>query len=353
MDLLRGVKNGNSVSGKERNHLFMNVAGKEFVEFSGLSGLDHLADARAVAALDYDRDGWTDFAVVNANTPLFQLFRNQMAASPGASAARHGMLALRFVGANKAAQSAVGKSNRDGYGAVVELRVAGATLLREHRAGEGLAAQSSATELVGLGDATQVDELRVRWPSGRVQTRVEIPAFSLVTIYEDAAESPDGSGFALEPYLRSPRVATAPQTARGQRLLLRAGNGHEGGAPIRLLTTMATWCEVCRGELDQVALLKRTFSADQLDLIGVPVDEDDDSDVLAAYRREHAPAYLLLEPLSDAERADVKKAVVDGLWIDVLPATIVTDREGRVLHTQAKVPSVSQVRRLLLAVSGS
>ncbi len=323
------------------------------MELSALSGLDDPADARAVAALDYDRDGWIDFAVVNANTPLFQLFRNRLAELPGAEAARHGMLALRFVGGNKSARSAAGKSNRDGYGAVVELRVAGATLLREHRAGEGLAAQSSSTLLVGLGRATQVDELHVRWPSGFVQTRARIPAFSLVTIYEDPIESPDGSGFAVEPYLRTAGGAATAQTSSSRRLLLGAGDSDGSGAPIRVLTTMATWCATCRGELGQVAMLRRAFPADQLELIGVPVDVDDDSEVLAAYRREQAPAYRLLDPLSDAVRADVKDVVVDELWLDVLPATIVTDREGHVLHTQAKVPSVSQVRRLLRAVNGS
>jgi len=72
------LQSGASFSGHERNHVFLNQNGDDYVDVSGISGLDHPGDSRAFAVLDFDRDGWQDLAVVNANAPLFQLFRNRM-----------------------------------------------------------------------------------------------------------------------------------------------------------------------------------------------------------------------------------------------------------------------------------
>ena len=78
------------------------------------------------------------------------------------------MIAVRFVGGNHRARPGTGTSNRDGYGARVEVVVDGTTLLREHRCGEGLAAQNSATMLVGIGAHPAAESVTVRWPSGVV-----------------------------------------------------------------------------------------------------------------------------------------------------------------------------------------
>ena len=71
-----------SLNGNERNHYFANrpsSGGRSFEDISALSGLDNPADSRGFAVLDYDRDGWQDIALVNANQPLFNLYHNEMA----------------------------------------------------------------------------------------------------------------------------------------------------------------------------------------------------------------------------------------------------------------------------------
>ncbi len=121
-----------SLSGKERNHYFANRGGREFADISALSGLDNIADSRGWALLDYDRDGWQDVALVNANEPLFDLYHNTMPAA----GLRGGMIAVRFVGGNKtSAPSAM--TGRDGYGAVITAALGDITLTREHRCGDG------------------------------------------------------------------------------------------------------------------------------------------------------------------------------------------------------------------------
>ena len=204
---------------------------------------------------------------------------------------------------------------------------------------------------MGLGAHGEADGLRVRWPSGRVQERTErVPAWSLVTVYEDASESPDGSGFEVEPY----RVASAPPIENDReplRLPSELAQRPQSSA-LQLWTTMASWCEVCKGELPQIALLRNVFDDDELALYGVPVDQDDDTGILNAYQRENEPAYELLEPLSSETHSEIGTLVREQIWIEALPATLVTDPSGRVLHVQVGLPSVSDVRRWLATVIG-
>ena len=187
---------GASLSGYQRNRLFLNVEGRDFIDLSGLSAADSPADGRAFATLDFDRDGRIDLAIVNANEPLCELFANR-------SKAGH-ILALRFVGGNERDEVSREWSVRDGYGVSVEVDVGGKTLLREHRAGEGFSAQNSATLIVGLGAHLRADAVRVRWPSGRTQRTTDVEAGVLLTAYENSRHSPTGAAFVTAPYYVPP-----------------------------------------------------------------------------------------------------------------------------------------------------
>ena len=168
-----------SLSGNERNRLFLNQSGKQFSDASLLSGLDHPGDGRSVVILDYDRDGWPDIASVNSNAPKLNLYRNRIGdrATPGRT-----FIALRFEGGGE------GLSNRDGVGTKVWIEIGDRTLLRETHCGEGFAAQNSTTLLVGLGNAKEITSLRARWPSGREQTHGKLPAGQVVTLVENPDE---------------------------------------------------------------------------------------------------------------------------------------------------------------------
>lgn len=179
---------GAGLGSHQRNRLFLNIEdGRDFLDISGLSAADSPGDGRAFATLDFDRDGRTDLALVNANEPLCQLFANRSTAGQ--------MLALRFVGGNDRADASDKWSARDGYGTQVEVYIGEKLLLREHRAGEGFSAQNSATLITGLGTHQQVDTIRIRWPSGRVQTIEDIAANTLLTVYENPQHSPTGEAF--------------------------------------------------------------------------------------------------------------------------------------------------------------
>jgi hypothetical protein len=190
-----------SLNGNERNHYFANRSGRTFVDISGISGLDNPADSRGFAVFDYDRDGWQDVALVNANQPLFNLYHNEMPAA-GVSG---GMIAIRFVGGNRTPGPSSEFTCRDGYGARVKVDLSDTKLIREHRCGDGWSTQNSATMIVGIGSHTNITSITVQWPSGKTATARGIPEGTLLTVYENRADSPSKTAFVGSFYRVKPR----------------------------------------------------------------------------------------------------------------------------------------------------
>lgn len=185
-----------SLNGNERNHYFANRGGRSFVDISGLSGVDNPADSRGFAVLDYDRDGWQDIALVNANQPLFNLYHNEMAKA----GLTGGMIAIRFVGGNRTPAPSREFACRDGYGARVKVDLGDTKLIREHRCGDGWSTQNSATMIIGIGSHTNAASITVQWPSGKTATARGIPEGTLLTVYENRADSPSKTAFVGAPY---------------------------------------------------------------------------------------------------------------------------------------------------------
>ena len=68
-------------------------------------------------------------------------------------------------------------SNRDAVGAKVTVRLPGGRALVRHRKGGGSYCSSGDPRLsIGVGAATTVEAVEVRWPSGAVQTFGPLPA---------------------------------------------------------------------------------------------------------------------------------------------------------------------------------
>jgi hypothetical protein len=123
---------------------------------SGLAAINALNKAvYDVIPLDHDRDGDEDLLVAFADdTMSVQLWRNDL-----------GQLAswtsITLEGAGGA-----GHANRSGIGARIEVTANGITQTREVDAAPGQhAPQAPLTQTLGLGSATMIDRLRVRWPA--------------------------------------------------------------------------------------------------------------------------------------------------------------------------------------------
>jgi hypothetical protein len=337
----------NSFSGGERDHLFLSDKGKQFYDLGGVSGLDHPGDGRTFCVFDYDRDGWKDFCVVSANAPTVQLYRNRVGDQfyPEAEGAR--MIALRFVGGNKTSVASTEWSPRSGYGAIVEAHVGGAPLLREYRCGDGRSAVNSMTMFIGAGDAPSVQKVDVRWPAGGSQSAADIPLGSLVTFYENPADSPNGQAYVVEPYLRNALDSQVTNgAAQGERLALTLP-ASDAPARLNLVTAMATHCATCKARQPEVKLIREEFGGADVAVWGVGTDLEEDQAALDAYVAAHQPEYDVLSGLPMAERQAVRDHVRARYGEDLTPVTIVTDAQGNVLDTVPGIPSVSDIIKLL------
>jgi thiol-disulfide isomerase/thioredoxin len=337
-----------SLSGNERNHYFANRSGRSFEDWSALSGLDNPADGRGFAVLDYDRDGCSDLALVNANQPLFNLYRNEMPAAGRAG----GMIAVRFVGGNRSSSPSSEFGCRDGYGAQLMADLGDQKIIREHRCGDGFAAQHSATMMVGLGARAAARSVSVRWPSGRTATTSEVPEGTLLTVYENPADGPGGEGFARSEYRVAMAEPAAASVERPVFPLAAADTAGRADGRVRVYTTLATWCPSCRKHLPAVRRLQEALATEGVELVAVPIDVDDDEAKLSEYARQHQlPSRVIRLDRPQRERAAADFGLILG-ETPPLPSTVITDAAGRVLAAQPGVPSVSALRRLLHELGG-
>ena len=156
------LRNGGSLSGRERNCCFLNLGStgaSTFADISNVSGFDLPVDGRAIALVDWDHDGDVDIWTSNRTAPRVQFFRND-------SPTRHRYVSIRLQGT---------ESNRDAIGARVEVVAEPSVgiVSRTVTAGDGYLSQSSKWLHFGLGDAERIISVRVRWPGSREFTPVE------------------------------------------------------------------------------------------------------------------------------------------------------------------------------------
>ena len=117
------------------------------------------------AFADVDQDGRLDLLVRNCDpgTPQYQypslrLYKNKAANDNSISISLQGV-----------------ESNRDAVGAKVTIRIGDTIQVREIDTVSG-AAQSEMVAFFGLGSADQVDEVRIQWPSGQIDTHQNVQA---------------------------------------------------------------------------------------------------------------------------------------------------------------------------------
>lgn len=156
---------------KQRLLLFRNLNGK-FRETGSSAGaaLYVLRSARGSAVGDFDNDGDPDILLNNMDdSPA--LLRND-----GANKSGH-WLTLRLVG------DVTRKCSRDAIGTTVFLTTKGRRLRGEVASGRSYNSQSDLRVHFGLGAATKVEKLEVRWANGEPET-YEIKNVNKVLVIE-------------------------------------------------------------------------------------------------------------------------------------------------------------------------
>jgi len=165
----------------ERKYLYRNLRNGQFEDVSlvGGPGITTDAKARGFAVGDFDNDGDLD-AVVNCVNAMPQLLRCD-------STLDRSWVKIRLVGT---------KSNRTGIGARIKVvaqtgteYVAGKTapaltLIEDVRSCNGYFSASDLRIHFGLGEASKVDLVEIRWPSGTVDTLKDLDVKRLYVIEE-------------------------------------------------------------------------------------------------------------------------------------------------------------------------
>ena len=161
------IRKGDPFPLGQPNQLFRNSGNGRFVEVVEQAGasLQLLEVSRGAAFGDIDNDGDTDVLVTNNNGPV-RLHLNQLGS-------RNHWLGLRMVG----------KNGRDMLGGRVDVVVKNNRVLRRRVRTDGsYLSANDPRVLVGLGSATQVEAVRVRWPDGSVAELKTPPVDRYTTI---------------------------------------------------------------------------------------------------------------------------------------------------------------------------
>jgi hypothetical protein len=154
---------------KQRKLVFMNQPGKAFRLGNDEWGaaVDRPDKSRGLAYGDIDNDGDLDVLINNQDGPP-TLLRND-------GGNRNHWLMVRCVGR---------ESNRSAIGTRVLLGSGKLQQMREIKAGSGYASQNDTRVHFGLASADQIDELEIRWPSGRIQKRQNLKPDQILTVHE-------------------------------------------------------------------------------------------------------------------------------------------------------------------------
>jgi hypothetical protein len=145
---------------QQPGQLFRNRGDGTFADATAGSGgdLGRPIVGRGLATGDYDNDGRIDLLIVDSEgAPL--LLHNETASAGN-------WIGLELRGS---------RSNPNGYGARVTVQAAGRQWVRHCHADGSYLSSSDSRVHFGLGKATRVDSVTIRWPDGKEQT-LRVPA---------------------------------------------------------------------------------------------------------------------------------------------------------------------------------
>ena len=192
------------------NVLLVNNGNGTFTEIGGAAGVDDLGMGWGTVFLDYDNDGYSDiyisndtyfapydnllyrnlgnetFEVVGADTPLSSPMAGYGVATGDVNSDGRPDLLLVNAGTNDGNQLLVNATNNGHHfvkvrlkgmqcnaaaiGARVTIEAGGQVQMDEVCAGMGYASQNSFTLHFGLGAASIIDRIEIRWPNGVIET---------------------------------------------------------------------------------------------------------------------------------------------------------------------------------------
>jgi hypothetical protein len=161
---------------QEPRILYRNNGNGAFTDISAAAGpgVTQAASARGLAVADLWNDGQLSVVISNMSARP-SLLVNKVRSS-------NHWIAFKTVGT---------QSNRDGIGARIAVKVGKRILVDEVRSGSSYDSNNDMRVHFGLGSATKVDGVQLRWPSGRTE---QFDGLAVDTIHE----LKEGSGKSAE-----------------------------------------------------------------------------------------------------------------------------------------------------------
>ncbi len=154
---------------KDRAILYENLGGGKFRDVSAVAGpaLQEEHSSRGAAFGDFDNDGAVEVAVNNQGEPPSLLKQEK------APAGHWVIVSLQGT-----------RANRSALGARVKVTAGGKTQVDEVRSGGSYLSQNDLRLHFGLGAATEVDRIEIKWPGGKTQTVLRQPSDRVLSIRE-------------------------------------------------------------------------------------------------------------------------------------------------------------------------
>ncbi len=155
-----------SLWGHPPKRFYRNRDGRHFDELAAVAGLESDGNQRGVVVVDVDGDGAPDlFATGFLQPPALWMNRNPSRAKS---------LVVYLEGDPKA--PGPHRSTRDALGATVTVEAGGLSRTQVVSAGYSFLSSGPKELYFGLGSRDMADRVTVRWPSGRVTERRDVPA---------------------------------------------------------------------------------------------------------------------------------------------------------------------------------
>lgn len=165
------VSEGHNLSCFERNRIYLNSKGKDFLEISHLSGADNDGDSRSIVAADFRNNGMLDLVLRQCGGGPLLLYENRLKPK------NYLRVSLKGV-----------QSNRQGIGARLVATVGDRKIVRELFPANGFCCQGPCEVHFGLGDSQTISSLDIQWPSGAKQIVRDIAANRHIEIEEENPE---------------------------------------------------------------------------------------------------------------------------------------------------------------------
>jgi hypothetical protein len=162
--------------------LYHNNGDGKFTDVSAMAGpaFSAVTSARGLAIGDLWNDGRISIVINNVYSKPSLLVN--------ATHYDNHWIAFRAVGT---------RSNRDGIGAKISVKEGKRVFVDEVRSGSSYISQNDLRVHFGLGTATKIDQIEVRWPSGLVERFENLPVDAIHTLKE-------GSGIAAPASQKKP-----------------------------------------------------------------------------------------------------------------------------------------------------